>query len=93
MKKVNESSEALMRIPVGIVSGIVIGLWRVLVVFLALVNFVITLVSSKRSKDIADFSETWNTQMYVFMKYMLFVSNERPFPFEKMTKSISKFEK
>ena len=81
MKKVNESSEALMRIPVGIVSGIVIGLWRVLVVFLALVDFVTTLVSSKRSKDIADFSETWNTQMYVFYEVYAFCFKRKAISF------------
>jgi hypothetical protein len=92
MEKTNESSESLMRIVVAIVSGIILGLWKVLVVVLMIVNLVITLTKNKRNKEIADFCEIWNTQLYVFLKYMTFVSNERPFPFEKMTKSISKFE-
>jgi sorbitol-specific phosphotransferase system component IIC len=89
----NESSEALMRIVVGIVSGIVLSVWKLLVTVLAVVNLLIAFFTNKRSKEIADFCEIWNTQTYVFLKYMTFVTNERPFPFEKMTKDISKFEK
>ncbi len=93
MKKVNESTEALMRIVVGFVTGIILGVWRMLVGILIIVNFFITLFTEKRNKEIAEFCEIWNTQMYIFLKYITFVSNERPFPFQKMPKSISKFEK
>lgn len=93
VEKINESSEALMRLAVGIVSGIILGLWRVLVVVLVTVNFFITLTTNKRSKDISDFCEIWNTQVYAFLKYMTFVSNDRPFPFGKRSKNISKFER
>ncbi len=93
MKKTDESSEALMRIVVGIVSGIILSLWKMLVIALGVVNFLVALVTSKRNREIADFCEIWNTQMYIFLRYMTFVSNERPFPFKKMDKNISKFEK
>lgn len=82
-----------MRIVIGIVSGVVLGFWRVLVGVLVVVNLFITLTTNKRNKEIADFCEIWNTQVYVFLKYMTFVSNERPFPFKGMTKNLSKFEK
>ena len=90
MKKINESSEALMRIPVAIVTGMILGIWKGLISILIVVNLLVTLFSGKRNKEIAEFCEIWNTQMYVFLKYMSFVSNERPFPFEKMTKNLSK---
>jgi sorbitol-specific phosphotransferase system component IIC len=93
MEKTNESSESLMRIVVGLVSGIILSLWKVLVAVLVIVNLVITFTTNKRNKEIADFCEIWNTQIYIFLKYMTFVSNERPFPFEKMTKNISKVER
>ena len=32
-----------------------------------------------------------NTQVYIFIRYMTFVTNERPFPFNGLTKSMSKF--
>ncbi len=93
MAKTNESSEALMRIVIGIVAGFILGLWRMLIGILAVVNFFITLFTNKRNKEMADFCEIWNTQMYTFTRYMTFVSNKRPFPFEEMSKNISKFEK
>lgn len=80
-----------MRILVGIVTGIILSVWKVLVTILAVVNFIVTLLSGKRYKEIAEFCEIWNTQTYVFLRYMTFVSNERPFPFNKMSKNISKF--
>ena len=92
-KKSHESSEALMRIPIGIVSGFILSLWKMLVFGLSIVNFFIALATNKRSKEIAEFCEIWNSQIYVFLKYMTFVSNQRPFPFHQMSKSISKFEK
>ena len=92
-KKSHESSEALMRIPIGIIAGFILCLWKMLVFGLSIVNFFIVLATNKRNKEIADFCEIWNSQVYVFLKYMTFVSNKRPFPFQNMTKSISKFEK
>lgn len=92
MQKTNESSEALMRIVVAVISGIVLNLWKVLITFLSVVNFVITLFTGKRNKEIADFCEIWNTQFYIFVRYMIFVSNDRPFPFNSMDPNLSKFK-
>ncbi len=91
MNKSDESSEALMRIVVGIITGVILSIWKMLISVLVVVNFVITLFTGKRHKEIAEFCEIWNTQSYIFLRYLTFVSNERPFPFEKMTKNISKF--
>jgi len=92
-KKINpERTEALMRIPVGIVSGIVLCVWRYLIFVFILINFFYTLFAEKRLKEIAEMSEVWNTQFYVFSRYITFVANERPFPFNSLTKSFSKFK-
>ena len=88
-----EMKEGWMRIIVGIVSGIILHLWGALVCVLAIVNFFIVIFSGKRNKDLAEFSEMWNTQTYTFLKYMIFLSNYRPFPFNSLEKSMSKFEK
>lgn len=87
-----ERTEALMRIIVGIVSGIILSIWKALIQILIVVNWFITIITGKRNKGIAEFSEIWNTQVYIFLRYMSFVSNERPFPFEAMKKSFSKFK-
>jgi hypothetical protein len=94
MKKNNnhEVNEALMRIPVLIVSGIILSVWGYLIGLLIIVNFFYTIFSSKRMKEVALLSEVWNTQVYSFMRYMTFVENKRPFPFSHLEKNISKFK-
>ncbi len=89
----SERIEALMRIVVGIVSGIILGLWKALVQVLAVVNWIVVIITGERNKGMADFCEIWNTQVYIFLRYMTFVTNERPFPFEKLDKNMSKFKR
>ena len=88
-----ERTEALMRIIVAVVSGIILWVWFILIKIFILVNFIWTLIAGKRIRDVAELSEMWNTQKYVFVKYMIFLTNERPFPFEKLTKNMSKYKK
>ena len=88
-----ERTEAWMRIVVGVVSGIVFGLWKALIQILGVVHWIIVVFSGKRNKDIAEFSEIWNTQIYIFLRYMTFVTNQRPFPFTSLNKNLSKFKK
>ncbi len=87
----DERTEALMRIVVGIVSGIILGVWQYFIVALFVVNFIYTLFSGKRLKELAEMSEVWNTQWYIFQRYIIFESNRRPFPFTKLERSMSKF--
>lgn len=91
-KEDKERKEALMRIVVGIVSGIILEVWGYLIGLFFVINFIYTLITGKRMKDLAKMSETWNTQMYVFLRYLTFVTNQRPFPFESLTKEFSKVE-
>ena len=89
----SERTEAWMRIVVGIVSGIILAVWRWFIVVLAIVNWFYTIFAGKRLKELADLSEVWNTQWYIFQRYMIFVTNRRPFPFTSLEKSMSKFER
>lgn len=91
LKQEAERSESLMRIVIGFVSGIILYFWTYVIFAFIVVNLVYTLIKGKRSKEIAELCETYNTQLYVFWRYMTFVSNERPFPFESLTKNLSKF--
>jgi len=88
-----ERKEALMRIVVLIVSGIVLSVWQYLILLFMFINFVYTLFAGKRLRQLAETSEVWNTQWYFFQRYVLFVSNRRPFPFTRLERSISRFEK
>jgi len=92
VKKVSERWEAWMRIVVGIISGIILEIWKVIIQVLGVVHWIIVVFSGKRNKGIADFSEIWNTQMYIYLRYMTFVTNERPFPFGDLGKNLSKFK-
>ncbi|MFC1754354.1 DUF4389 domain-containing protein [Thermoproteota archaeon] len=89
----SERIEALMRIVVGVVTGIILGLWKALVQIVAIINWIMTLITGDRNKGLAEFCELWNTQIYVFLKYMTFVTNERPFPFNPLQKEMSEFER
>jgi len=87
-----EKKEVFMRILVLIVSGIILGVWRWLIFVLVIFNWIYVLFSGKRSGDLAEMCETWNTQFYVFVRYLSMVTNERPFPFKSLTNKISKFD-
>ena len=88
----SERQEGWFRLVVLIASGIILSVWSALVKILAVVNWLITVISGKRNKDIADFCEYWNTEAYKFVRYITSVSNKRPFPFSNMER-MSKFEK
>jgi len=91
-KKLNERKEAWLRIIVAIVSGFILGIWKAMIVFLAIIHWVMVIFSGKRDKGIADFSEYWNTETYKYIRYLTFVSNKRPFPFSSIER-MSKFDK
>jgi len=91
-KGLSERKEAWFRIIVAIISGIILSLWKILIQILAIVNWLITIFTGKRNKEMADLCEYWNTEVYKFMKYLTFVTNKRPFPFSDVER-ISKFEK
>lgn len=90
MPKRGERKEAWFRIIVAVVSGIILGLWGKLIGLIGLIHWFIVVFSGKRNKDLAIFSESFNTEMYKFMRYLTFVSNKRPFPFSKIER-MSKF--
>lgn len=87
-----ERGEALMRIVVGIVSGIIIYVWAYLIALFFIINLVYTIIKGKRMQELAEMSEVWNTQAYTFYRYMTFLSNKRPFPFESLEKEMNEFE-
>lgn len=89
----DERTEALMRIIVAIISGIILGLWKALIQLIVILLWFIAIFTGKRNKDLANFCEIWNTQIYIYLRYLTFVSNERPFPFNSLGKNISQFGK
>jgi hypothetical protein len=91
-KKFSQRKESWMRIIVLIVTGIILVAWRYLIVVFTLINFFYSIFSGKRLKELATLSEIWNTQWYHFNRYMIFMTNVRPFPFTPLAKDITKYE-
>jgi hypothetical protein len=87
-----ERKEALMRIVVAIVTGVILYLWGYVIIFATILNWLIALIAAKRSQGLADFCEYWNSESYKFYRYITGVSNSRPFPFTSIER-ISEFEK
>jgi hypothetical protein len=85
-----ERVELLLRIIVGIFYGIVLEIWKALVIVLTVINWIIVLFVGRRNKNIAEFCEYWNSEKYRYMRYMTMVSNEKPFPFTEMVR-VSRF--
>ena len=88
-----ERSEVFMRIVVLVVTGIILAVWKWLIIIFFVINWFYVLFAGKRLKELAEMSEVWNSQWYVFQRYLIFVTNKRPFPFTKLEKSMSKFGK
>lgn len=79
-----ERTEALMRIAVGIISGIIIGVWKILVSLIIIIHWFYVLFAGKRSKTLAEFCNLWAAQVYRLIRYMAFATNSRPFPFSEL---------
>lgn len=90
MKK--EQQEALFRILVLIICGIISYVWGMLAGVLIIFNIIYTLIFGYRNKAIAEFLEYWNSFIYSVSKYLSGMTNKRPFPFSPLV-IISKYEK
>ena len=88
----SERTEAWMRIVVAIVSGIILGLWKIAVQVVSIIHWFYVVFLGKRNRDLAEFCNSWNTQIYRYIRYMTFATNTRPFPFSEMGKVIEPIE-
>jgi len=87
-----ETKEAWLRIPIGIISGIIIGFWGELIGLIAVFHFFKVLFTGKRSRSLAQFSNIWVSQAFTYTRYMSFVANNRPFPFHDLAKDVKGVE-
>ncbi|MFC1753084.1 DUF4389 domain-containing protein [Thermoproteota archaeon] len=84
--------QALWRIPVGILCGITLYFWFLLVYFLSFLNWLYMLIANKRSHAISEFANNWLTYCYRFSKYMILASDHKPFPFTPLGKDVEPIE-
>ena len=88
-KQENERKEAWMRIPVCIVSGFILEVWGFFILIFSLVQLILVVIEGKRNKEFLSLCKNYVAQVYVFAKYITFISDDRPFPFG----DLAKFEK
>lgn len=91
-KTFSERKEILWRVFIGIVSGIILGVWGYLIFVLTIFNWVYVLITDKRMKQVAEMCEIWNTQVYTYLGYLTMITNKRPFPFNELKKNLSTFK-
>jgi len=84
--------EAWMRIPVFIISGFILHIWGFFIFCFALVQFILILIKNKKEKELSKMCGVYLIQLYVFVRYVTFLSDKRPFPFEDLEKEIKKDE-
>ncbi len=87
-----EQLEALVRVPVIIIGWILLDLWAIVAAFIALIHWVYALATAKRHKGMADFNNYFVTYMYSFVRYALFATNKRPFPWNDFGKPVEKVD-
>jgi len=84
----SERMEALMRIVVGIISGMILGIWKFFISIISMIHWFYVVIVGKRNPEISRLSNQYCTQAYKYVRYMTFVTNERVFPFEQLGKDI-----
>ncbi|MBW2971205.1 DUF4389 domain-containing protein [Candidatus Woesearchaeota archaeon] len=86
MVEKSERLEALWRILVAIVVGVILYFWNYLMMLVVVVHWLYAVITGKRSKDLADFANTWASYMYRSYRYLSFTTNARPWPFTDFQK-------
>jgi len=87
-----EIREIWMRIPIFIVSGFILYVWGFFVLCFAIAHFILILIEKRKNKDLLKMCETYYVQFFIFVRYVLFLSNKRPFPFGDLEKEIKDSE-
>ncbi|HOF44159.1 MAG TPA: DUF4389 domain-containing protein [Candidatus Pacearchaeota archaeon] len=82
--------EVWMRIPVFIISGIILYVWGFFIFCFAIAQFVLILFKGKREKELLKMSNIYLVQLHIFIRYVTFLSDKRPFPFGELEKEIKK---
>ena len=88
----SERIEAILRIFIGIISGFILGLWKIIVQVVVLIHWIYVILTGKRNKALAEFSNRWVTFVYNYIRYMTFSTNKRPFPFNDFGEDVEKVE-
>jgi len=88
----SERTEAILRIPIGIISAIIIELWKIIIQVIVVIHWIYVIFTGKRNKGLSEFTNKWVTYVYNYLRYTTFATNKRPFPFNELGKDIEKVD-
>lgn len=86
----SERKEAILRIIIGLVTGLILEVWGIVVMAVVVLHWFYALLLNKRSEYLAEFANKWVTVTYQWARYIGFTTNRRPFPFSEFGKDIEK---
>ena len=75
-----------MRIPIFIVSGVILYVWMFFTLIFSIVQLVLMLTENKKEKEFLNINSMFSGQVYTYFKYISFLSEEKPFPWGKIKK-------
>jgi len=75
-----ERAEALIRIPLAILYGIIVFVWGFVSGIVVVIHWFYTLILGKRHLGMAKFVNRYLTYVYIVYRYLWFTTNERPWP-------------
>jgi len=75
-----ERLEALLRIPLAIIYGIIVGVWGFIAGLATVVHWFYALIRGKRHRGIAEFTNRFIAYAYEVYRYLYLVTNQRPWP-------------
>lgn len=84
--------EIWMRIPIFIVSGFILYVWGFFILCFALAQFILILIEKRKNKDLLKMCEIYYVQLSIFVRYVLFLNEKRPFPFGDLEKEVKNSE-
>ncbi len=73
-----ERVEALLRIPLAIVYGLILRVLAIVVGIVAIVQFFYTLILGERHRGLARFANAYSSFHFHVNRYLLFATNEKP---------------
>ncbi|MEK6892771.1 MAG: DUF4389 domain-containing protein [Nanoarchaeota archaeon] len=76
--------EAFIRLFVLLIISLIAHLIAVIFLIVILINIIVTIFNKKPIKELINFSRAGFNEIVKLSKYLLFISNERPFPFNEL---------
>ncbi len=77
-------SNLLVRVLIVILSGIIFHIWTYIIFAVFVIQLIIFIIKQEANQDLKKFSEIWIKSITNYFRYALFISNERPFPFNNI---------